>query len=166
MSNGIRRRTPSEIATPTQGSQLSTWDPFQIMREMLAWDAGTPSFTTPSRGVRFAPAFDVKETADAYVFKADLPGVKEADLDIQLTGNRLTISGRRESEERREGETWYAVERSSGGFTRSFTLPEGADGEHVSAELKEGVLLLTLPKKPEVQPRRIQVSGGKSGHKA
>jgi HSP20 family protein len=105
----------------------------------------------------FVPHFDVKESEAGYVFKADLPGVKEQDLDISLTGNRLTVSGKRDAEERHESETYFAFERTYGSFTRSFTLPEGADAEHVQAELKSGVLTLVLPKKPENQPRKINL---------
>jgi HSP20 family protein len=115
---------------------------------------------------RFVPSFEVKENKDSYLFKADLPGVKEEDLDISLVSHRLTISGKREAEKREEGETWYAYEREYGSFTRSFTLPEGVDPEHVRAELKNGVLHLVIPKKPEVQPRKIQVGGGEKKLKA
>src|SRR5206468_2533929 len=103
------------------------------------------------------------ETKDAYVFRADLPGVKDSDLEISLTGNRLTVSGRREQERQEQGETFYASERSYGSFTRSFTLPEGIDGDNVSADLKSGVLTLSVPKKPEVQPRKVTINTGAGG---
>jgi HSP20 family protein len=78
----------------------------------------------------------------------------------------LTISGQREEEKKDEGDRYFAYERSYGTFSRSFTLPEGADTEHVRAELKDGVLTIVVPKKPEVQPRRIDVqSTGKSDDK-
>jgi HSP20 family protein len=139
----------------------ATWDPFRLMREMLRWEGGEPLLAADFRA--FAPTFDVKETKDAYIFRADLPGVKEEDLEIQLTGNRLTISGRREEEKREQGETYYATERSYGSFSRTFTLPEGADGEHVTADLKSGVLQLAVPKKPEVQPKKISIGKAEAG---
>jgi HSP20 family protein len=105
----------------------------------------------------FAPSFDVRETKDAYVFTADLPGVKEGDLELSLTGNRLTLSGRREEEKREEEDRWFAYERSYGSFSRSFTLPEGVDPDHVQAELKDGVLRVSVPKKAEVKPRKIEL---------
>jgi len=105
----------------------------------------------------FSPRFEVKETEHSYVFKADLPGIDEKDLDISLTGNRLTVSGKRESEERQENERFYAYERSYGTFSRSFTLPEGADIDHADADLKSGVLTISLPKRPEHQPRKISL---------
>jgi HSP20 family protein len=107
----------------------------------------------------FLPSFEVKETKDSYVFKADLPGVKQEDLNISLTGNRLTISGQRNEEKKDEGETHYVHERSFGSFSRSFSLPEGIDAEHVQADLKDGVLNVVVPKKPEVQPKRILIKG-------
>jgi hypothetical protein len=70
--------------------------------------------------------------------RADLPGIDEKDLDGSLTGNRLVASGKREAEEEQKGETWSACERSHGSFTRSFTLPEGIDTEHVRASLDKG----------------------------
>ncbi|HXJ23311.1 MAG TPA: HSP20 family small heat-shock protein [Polyangia bacterium] len=140
-------------------------DPFRIMREMLRWDPYREIesvFAGQERGHEraFAPTFEVKETKDAYVFRADLPGVKDSDLEISLTGNRLQVSGRREQERHEQGDTFYASERSYGGFTRAFTLPDGIDGENVAADLKNGVLTLSVPKKPEVQPRKVVVNGG------
>ncbi len=136
-----------------------TQDPFRIMREMLRWDPYREvdsTFGAQERG--FAPTFEVKETKDAYVFRADLPGVKDSDLEISLTGTRLQVSGRREQERHEQGDTFYASERSFGTFTRAFTLPDGIDGENVTADLKNGVLTLSVPKKPEVQPRKVAIN--------
>jgi HSP20 family protein len=129
------------------------WDPFRIMLEMM----GEPTRELRTPETTFVPTFEVFERKDGYVFKADIPGVKQEDLDITLTENRLTVSGRRDAEKREEGDRFYAYERSYGTFTRTFTLPEGVDGEHVQADLKEGVLTLVIPKKPEVQPKRISI---------
>jgi HSP20 family protein len=116
----------------------------------------------------FVPAFDVKETKDSFIFKADMPGVDEKDLEITITGDRLLVSGKRESEKQEGNERFFTYERSFGSFSRAFTLPEGVDSEHVQADLKNGVLSLVLPKKPEVQPKRIAVGTGekKEGAKA
>lgn len=148
MSNLIRRRTET----------ANVWDPFRIMLEMLG-EQGRETGFNGGQGA-FTPAFEVFERKDGYVFKGDLPGVKQEDLEIALTENRLTISGKRDFEERREGERFYAAERVYGQFTRTFSLPEGVDGEHVKAELSNGVLTLVIPKKPEVQPRKIQIGIG------
>jgi HSP20 family protein len=140
---------------------LGALDPFRLMRELLAFDPFSGMAALPSllrqREAVWMPDFEVKETPEAYVFKADLPGVREQDLDISVVRNRIVVTGKREAEERQEGETFYAYERSFGSFTRAFTLPEGVDAEEVRAELKDGVLALTLPKRPEHQPKKIEV---------
>ncbi len=149
MANLIRRKnTGSE---PSRG-----FDPFEVMRDLMRWDPFAELGPGPA-GAAFVPSFDVKETKDAYVFSADLPGVKQDDVDVSLTGRRLTISGEREEERKGEDERWFAYERSYGSFSRSFTLPEGIDADNVQAELKDGVLRVTLPKKPELKPRKIEL---------
>ncbi|HEX9102100.1 MAG TPA: Hsp20/alpha crystallin family protein [Polyangia bacterium] len=156
MANIVRRNEGSSMVP--RGNVV---DPFDVMREMLSFDPlrailGTmmPQ-TTPT--ATFLPQFEVRETKDAYVFKGDLPGVRDEDLDITLAQNRLTISGKRESEQREEQDRYYAFERSYGTFTRSFTLPTDIDDAHVEADLREGVLTLRIPKSPEQQPKKVQV---------
>ena len=105
----------------------------------------------------FAPAFEVKETVDAFILKGDIPGVAEADLDIAVHNNVLTVSGTRHAEERQEGESFALYERQYGSFSRSFSLPDTADGERVEAKLDSGVLTLTIWKKAEAKPRKIAV---------
>ena len=157
------RRNQGETA-PTGAS---VWDPFRAMRDVLRWDPfrELEAVATGDYGL-FAPSFDVKENKEGYVFRADLPGVKEDDLEIALTGNHLTISGKREQEKHEQGDTYYASERSYGSFSRAFTLPDGTDGENVKAELKNGVLQVVVPKKPEVQPRKIAIGKEETGGKA
>jgi HSP20 family protein len=145
------------------------WDPFERMQEMMNLDPFElmNQWLTGGGGQRvptFVPAFEVKETKDAFIFKADLPGVEEKDIEITVTGDRLVVSGKRELERREESDRFYAYERSYGSFNRAFTLPEGVDPDSVKAELKSGVLSLTLPKRPEVQPKRITV-GTSTGEK-
>jgi HSP20 family protein len=134
------------------------WEPARLMRSLLQWDPFREMipFVPEERG-GFVPAFDIKETKEGYVFKADIPGVKESDLEVTLTGNRLTISGKREAEKEEKTETLYTYERSYGSFTRSFTLPEGIENEKVNAEMKDGVLSIFVAKKPELQPKKIDV---------
>lgn len=100
------------------------WDPFRAMRDLMRWEPFAelaPSWPT-LEGAVFAPDFEVKETKDAFAFTADLPGVTEKDLQVQLSENRLSISGKRESEKTEQGETYYTAERNYGSFTRSFTF--------------------------------------------
>ena len=157
MKGIIRRDQPREMSREGRTS----WDPFDLMREMLRWDPFRDVETVARPGT-WVPAFEVKETGDAFIFKADVPGLKEEDLEVSLTGNRLSVSGKRDDERKDENERYFAYERNYGSFTRTFTLPDGVDAEHVGAELKDGVLTLTLPKRPEVQPKRIQLKSGKA----
>jgi HSP20 family protein len=134
------------------------WEPFRLMRDLMGWDPFREMSPFQAQlPAGFVPSFEVKETKDAYVFKADLPGVRDNDLNITITGNRLTIAGKREAEKQEQHDTYYAYERSYGSFTRSFTLPEGVDMNAVAADLKEGVLSLSVKKKPEAQPRKVEV---------
>lgn len=160
MANLIRRGEHGAM----EPSRL--FEPFEMMREMLQWDPFRELGVVSGRSLAFAPSFEVKETKEGYVFKADLPGIKEKDLDISLTGNRLTVSGEREEEKKEEGERYFTYERAYGSFSRSFTLPEGVDAEHVQAELKDGVLTLSVAKKPEVKAKKIELKAAAVGEKA
>jgi HSP20 family protein len=127
-------------------------DPFQFARDLLSWD---PFFAGTRQASAFVPAFEVKETSEAFVLKGDLPGVAESDLDIAVHNNVLTVSGSRQSEERKEGESYALYERQYGSFSRSFSLPDTADGDRVEAKLDGGVLTLTIWKRAEAKPRKI-----------
>lgn len=138
------------------GNRPVARDPFQFARDLLAWEPfGAVAYG--DRPASFSPRFEVKERADAYVFTADLPGVKDADLDISLHNGVLAISGKRESEERKEGESYFLYERQYGTFSRSFSLPDVADPDKVDAQLKDGVLTLTVGKRQEAKPKKIDL---------
>jgi len=156
MSNVIVRK---ENGNRPATALARDWEPARLMRSLLGWDPFremTPYFPEET-ALAFAPAFEVKETKDGFVFKADVPGIKESDLEVNVSGNRLTVSGKREQEKQEQNDTFYAYERSYGSFTRSFTLPEGTDPNSVRAELKDGVLTMTMPRTPEAQPKKIPV---------
>jgi HSP20 family protein len=129
-------------------------DPYSIARELLNWD---PFFAAARPASAFAPAFEVKETAESFVLRADVPGVEEKDLDIAVHNGVLTVSGSRAAEERREGESYALYERQYGSFSRSFALPDLADGERIEATMKSGVLTLIVAKKAEAKPRKIEI---------
>lgn len=152
--SGIIRRTyhPAQLS-----SLFSDLDPFRVMEGLFRV---APSAEGAQRQLEFAPSFDVKETKEAFLFKAESARRKEIDLRIAHTGNRLTIGGKREAEERKEGENYFMVERSYGSFQRSFTLPESADVDQIKAELVAGVLSIKIPKRVAAQPRKISVSLG------
>ena len=143
--------------TRTTSPQTPVMEPFRMMRELMRWDPFRDNLLTLEPQT-FMPSFEVKETPTAYVFKADLPGIKEEDLDISLTGNQLVVSGNREQESNKETERFHLYERTHGRFSRIFTLPDGVNPDQVAANLKDGVLTLTVGKKPEVQPRKISLS--------
>jgi HSP20 family protein len=128
-------------------------DPFQVARELLSWDP----FSSARQVSAYVPAFEVKETNEAFVLKADVPGVAEAELDIAVHNNVLTISGTRRAEERKEAESFALYERQYGSFSRSFSLPDTANPERIEAKLEGGVLTLTIAKKAEAKPRKIEV---------
>ncbi|HEX3478815.1 MAG TPA: Hsp20/alpha crystallin family protein [Kofleriaceae bacterium] len=136
----------------TTPARYTARDPFQFARDLLSWD---PFFAGARQASAFVPAFEVKETNEAFILKGDLPGVAETDLDIAVHNYVLTVSGSRQSEERKEGESFALYERQYGSFSRSFSLPDTADGERVEAKLDAGVLTLTIWKKAEAKPRKI-----------
>lgn len=144
--------------TNAPSNAMSPFDPFRTMRELMRFDPFAEMSTmNVGQSLQFNPDFEVKETREGYQFRADLPGIKEKDLEISMTGNRLSVSGHREAEKRDESDRYYLYERSYGSFTRSFTLPDGIDSTKIAAELKDGVLTLMVPRRPETQPRKITV---------
>ena len=110
---------------------------------------------------RWVPAIDVLEREDSLVLKADLPGLREEDVNIEVRDNLLTLSGERKSEHEQNENGFYRVERAYGSFSRSLTLPDGVDTDKISASFDNGVLEITIPKPEERKPRRIEVGGGK-----
>ena len=109
---------------------------------------------------RWIPAMDLIEEDDRYVLRADLPGVREDEVHVELEDNVLTISGERKSEHEERKEGYYRVERASGAFSRSLTLPEGIDPESIQARFEKGVLEVRVPKPEERKPRRVEINVG------
>src|SRR5947209_13326196 len=109
---------------------------------------------------RWVPAMDLLETQDDFVLRADLPGLSEGDVNIELEDNVLTISGERKAEHEAHKEGYYRVERSSGAFSRSLTLPEGVEPEGVRASFNRGVLEVRIPKPAARKPRKVAISVG------
>jgi HSP20 family protein len=147
----------------TQGAELPVLPaihPLRTLRELLAWDPFQEMAPLlPHEIHKVIPPFEVRETKDRFVFLADLPGIEAKDIEILLTGNRLTVTGiRMEKVEKGEEGEYYARERTYGRFSRAFTLPEGADFGAVQANLSAGVLTIVFPKLPAVQPKKIPVT--------
>ena len=103
------------------------------------------------------PPVDVKETENAFVFTAELPGLSKEDIEITLEENLLTLNGEREFDEKEEGKTNHRIERAFGKFSRSFNLPSQVDNTKVEASFKDGLLTIEVPKSEQAQPRRIEI---------
>ena len=135
---------------------LDIWDPFQGFGPLMnSSTAGDTSAFAQSR-------IDWKETPEAHVFKADLPGLKKEEVKVELEeGNVLQISGERSKEQEEKNDKWHRVERSSGKFMRRFRLPDNAKVDQVKAAMENGVLTVTVPKAPEPKPqvKSIDISG-------
>jgi HSP20 family protein len=109
---------------------------------------------------RWTPAMDLLETDDEFVLRADLPGMNESDVSIELEDNVLTLSGERKTEHEDKREGFYRMERSFGSFSRALTLPKGVDPEAVNASFDRGVLEVRIPKPEQRKPRKITISPG------
>ena len=108
-------------------------------------------------GTRWVPAVDIIEEQDAFLLRADVPGVDNADIDVSMDNGVLSVSGERRAEERKEDTGTQRIERATGRFLRRFTLPDTADAEGITAKSRNGILEVTIPKLPEIQARRISV---------
>ncbi len=150
----IKRNTPqTSQLTPARGLDPARWfsrvmgfDPFREMMPLIGEER-----------LAFDPAFEVKETKDGFLFRADVPGVKLSDIDVSVTDNRIQISGHREAEKEDKGDSFYTYERSYGSFTRAFTMPDGIDTAKIHADLRDGVLSVLVPKRAESQPKKIPI---------
>lgn len=110
---------------------------------------------------RWVPAMDLVETDDAFLLKADLPGVAESDMKIEVEDNVLTVAGERRAEHEARKDGYVRVERAAGRFSRSITLPDGVEPDQIAASSDNGVLEVRIPKPPERKPHTIQVGAGR-----
>ncbi len=109
---------------------------------------------------RWIPAMDLVELDDHFVLRADLPGVEESAISVELQDSVLTISGKRESTTEQRSEGYRRIERASGTFARSLTLPDGIDPDAIKASFENGVLEVQVPKPEERKPRRVSINVG------
>ena len=107
----------------------------------------------------WSPSVDIFENKDQIVLEAELPGMSREDFDLAIENNVITLRGERRFEKKDETDNYHRVERSYGSFTRSFTLPQTVSGEGATAEYRNGVLRVALPKREETKARRIEISG-------
>jgi HSP20 family protein len=131
---------------------------FNTFFEPAASTGGTGRGTAGAR--RWVPAMDLVETDDHFVLRADLPGMTHDDIELSLDDNVLTISGERMAEHEEQGEGFFRLERASGAFSRSLTLPDGVDGDAISATFDKGVLEVRIPKPQQRKPRKLQIQVG------
>jgi HSP20 family protein len=147
------------------------WDPTREldslqgeMNRLFSSFFDTPSATKGGNGNggtrRWIPSMDLVETQDNFVLKADLPGMSEGDVNVELENNVLTISGERKTEHEEQHEGYYRLERATGAFSRALSLPEGIDADAVSAQFDNGVLTVRIPKPAQVKPRRVKIGVG------
>jgi len=112
----------------------------------------------PSQEMVWAPAIDVLEKEDKFLVKVELPGVKEEDVNVTVTGGTLTIEGEKSADSEVEKKGYYYRETSYGSFSRSITIPPTVDASKIEAIYDKGVLEITIPKAPEVKPKKITVA--------
>jgi HSP20 family protein len=116
-----------------------------------------------SRYSRWIPAMDLVESDEHLVLRADLPGLSEEDVEIEIKDSVLTVSGERKSEHEDKGEGFHRVERAYGHFSRTLTLPDGIDADAVTAAFDKGVLEVRIPKPAQRQPTRVQIGNTVEG---
>jgi HSP20 family protein len=144
------------------------WDPFKELEEMeqrlSTWFGRAPMRADRADRdkealtvAEWAPLVDITEDEKEYLIKAELPEMKKEDVKLTVQDNVLTISGERKYEKEEKGKKYHRVERAYGSFMRSFTLPEDSDGAKVSADYKDGVLQIHLPKSEKAKPKSVDV---------
>ena len=145
---------------------ITRWDPFRDLS--MLQDRMNRLFEDAGRGWRpdeaaatttWSPAVDIYETEGEIIVKAELPGVERKDIQLHLENNVLTIRGERRFEKEAREDNYHRIERSYGGFSRSFSIPTTVDEEKIHADYKDGVLKVVLPKKEAAKPKQIQIAG-------
>jgi HSP20 family protein len=161
----------TEAQAPERAAAPQAWRPFEDLRRQVDrlfedFDRGfwaapfrRPMFSTEPfwrrAGAPAAPAVDIVEKDNAYEVTAELPGMDEKDIEVELSNGNLTIKGKKEKETEEKKEDYYLHERHFGSFERSFAVPEGVDADKIEASFQKGVLTIVLPKSPEaVKPKK------------
>ena len=137
------------------------WSLFDQLQHEMNRSTGFPAKTDDNGDVvtsDWTPAVDIKEEEKQFVISADIPGVDPDNIDVHMEKGMLTIKGERDSEKKTEREGYKRIEREHGVFYRRFTMPEGVDAEAINAKTTNGVLTITIPKKEQLQARKIKVN--------
>jgi HSP20 family protein len=142
------------------------YDPFRDLRtlqeEVNRLFTGNLPRTFDDEGIArgsWSPSVDIYENKDQIVLEAELPGMKREDFDLSVENNVITLRGERQFEKKDDSDNYHRVERAYGSFTRSFTLPNTVSTEGATADYRNGVLRVTLPKRAETKARRIEIKG-------
>ena len=145
---------------------ITRYDPFRDLRnlqeEVNRLFTGNVGRTFDDEGIArgsWSPSVDIYENKEQIVLEAELPGMDREDFDLTVENNVITLRGERRFEKKEDTDNYHRVERAYGSFTRSFTLPNTVSGEGASADYRNGVLRVTLPKREETKARRIEVKG-------
>ena len=139
---------------------LIRWDPFREFSTLPARFGGFfgKDWEAPMSTTAWNPSVDVFENENEVVFKAELPGMNAKDIEVKLENNVLTLKGERHFEKETKEENYHRVERAYGNFSRSFALPTAVNGDKVTAEYKDGILKVVLPKKEETKAKPIKIA--------
>ncbi len=144
---------------------VTRWDPFRDLN--LLQDRMNRLFDDAGRGWRsdepvstttWSPAIDIFETEGEIVVKAELPGLDRKDITVHLENNVLTLRGDRRFAKESKEENYHRIERSYGGFSRAFSIPMSVDEQSISADYKDGILNIRLPKKEQAKPKQIRIN--------
>jgi HSP20 family protein len=165
--------TTMVIQKQKPAKSVAVWQPFEDLEEIgKSFDDlnGRPLWRgmwkrMPFEEMVWSPAIDVVEKEDEFIVKVELPGVKENDIDISITGDTLTVSGEKRSDSEVNKKGYYYSESTYGSFSRSVTIPSTINTDKIEANCEEGVLEITLPKIPEVKPKKISVIAKKKERK-
>jgi HSP20 family protein len=144
--------------------ELVAWTPFESLNQVqsrinhLFDESFGRSRPNGAASTVWYPAVDILESKEAYLLRAELPGMKKEDFNLELKEDTLTLTGERKSTKPAEGVEYRTVERLSGKFVRSFTLPETVKHDGIQATYKDGILEIHVPKAEEAKPRQIEIS--------
>jgi HSP20 family protein len=154
------------MSTLTRWEPLSRWNPLKEVEDLekrlsqllgRSVPAGATEKNEAITVAQWSPVVDISEDEKEYAIKAELPDVKKEDIKLNVHDDVLTITGERKYEKEEKGKKYHRVERAYGSFMRSFTLPEDADGTKVTAEYKDGLLNVRVPKSEKAKPKTIEV---------
>lgn len=142
--------------------QPALWNPLREMDDFFSslrrsFGRGLPATAGDGDLASWAPAVDISETDKEYLVKGELPGVKKDDVNVELHNGVLTLSGERRYEKEDKDEKYHRVERAYGSFSRSFSVPDNVDANAISADFKDGVITVHLPKTAAKEPKGTRI---------